>query len=34
MAKKLLTDMYPRMAKEAHEEGFEEIAAKFEMVAE
>ena len=28
------TDMYPRMAKEAREEGFEEIAAKFEMVAE
>ena len=28
------TEMYPRMAKEAHEEGFEEIAAKFEMVAE
>ena len=27
-------DMYPRMAKEAREEGFEEIAAKFEMVAE
>jgi len=27
------TDMYARMAKEAHEEGFEEIAAKFEMVA-
>ena len=28
------TDMYPRMAKEAREEGFEEIAIKFEMVAE
>ncbi len=28
------TEMYPRMAKEAREEGFEEIAAKFEMVAE
>ncbi|MEE0422480.1 MAG: rubrerythrin family protein [Prevotella sp.] len=27
------TDMYPRMAKEAREEGFEEIAIKFEMVA-
>ncbi len=27
------TDMYARMAVEAHEEGFEEIAAKFEMVA-
>lgn len=27
------TDMYPRMAKEAREEGFLEIAAKFEMVA-
>src|SRR5574344_2612971 len=27
------TDMYARMAKEAHEEGFEEIAAKFEGVA-
>jgi rubrerythrin len=27
------TDMYARMAKEAHEEGFEEIAAKFELVA-
>lgn len=27
------TDMYVRMAKEAHEEGFEEIAARFEMVA-
>jgi rubrerythrin len=26
------TDMYARMAKEAHEEGFTEIAAKFEMV--
>lgn len=26
------TDMYPRMAKEAHEEGFNEIAAKFEMI--
>ena len=26
------TDMYARMAKEAREEGFEEIAAKFEMV--
>ena len=28
------TDMYPRMAKEAREEGFNEIAAKFEMVAQ
>ena len=28
------TDMYKRMAEEAHAEGFEEIAAKFEMVAE
>ena len=27
------TDMYDRMAKEAHEEGFEEIAIKFEGVA-
>lgn len=27
------TDMYARMAKEAREEGFKEIAAKFEMVA-
>jgi len=27
------TDMYARMAKEAHEEGFEEIAIRFEMVA-
>ena len=27
------TDMYDRMAKEAREEGFTEIAAKFEMVA-
>ena len=27
------TDMYDRMAKEAHEEGFEEIALKFELVA-
>lgn len=27
------TDMYPRMAKEAREEGFDEIAAKFDMVA-
>ena len=27
------TDMYARMAKEAHEEGFEEIALKFELVA-
>ena len=26
------TDMYARMAREAREEGFEEIAAKFEMV--
>ena len=26
------TDMYARMAKEAKEEGFDEIAAKFEMV--
>ena len=26
------TDMYARMAKEAREEGFEEIAAKFELV--
>ncbi len=26
------TDMYDRMAKEAREEGFKEIAAKFEMV--
>ena len=28
------TDMYVRMAREAREEGFDEIAAKFEMVAE
>ncbi len=28
------TDMYPRMAREAREEGFEEIAALFEGVAE
>lgn len=27
------TDMYPRMAKEAEEEGFAEIAARFAMVA-
>ncbi|MBQ8653571.1 MAG: rubrerythrin family protein [Clostridia bacterium] len=27
------TDMYARMAREAHEEGFEEIASKFELVA-
>ena len=27
------TDMYKRMAEEAREEGFDEIAAKFEMVA-
>jgi rubrerythrin len=27
------TDMYDRMAKEAREEGFDEIAEKFEMVA-
>ena len=27
------TDMYDRMAKEAREEGFEEIALKFELVA-
>ena len=27
------TDMYSRMAEEAREEGFDEIAAKFEMVA-
>jgi rubrerythrin len=27
------TDMYARMAKEAREEGFDAIAAKFEMVA-
>lgn len=27
------TDMYARMAKDAHEEGFEEIALKFEGVA-
>ena len=27
------TDMYARMAKEAREEGFDEIARKFEMVA-
>jgi len=27
------TEMYPRMAKEAREEGFDEIAEKFEMVA-
>ena len=27
------TDMYARMAREAREEGFDEIAAKFEMVA-
>lgn len=26
-------DMYPRFAKEAREEGFDEIAARFEMVA-
>ena len=26
------TDMYARMAKEAREEGFDEIAAKFELV--
>ena len=26
-------DMYPRFAKEAREEGFEEIAARFELVA-
>lgn len=26
------TDMYPRMAKEAKEEGFDEIARKFELV--
>lgn len=28
------TDMYPRMAKEAQEEGFDEIAAMFEGIAE
>ena len=28
------TEMYKRMAEEAREEGFDEIAAKFEMVAE
>ena len=28
------TDMYKRMAKEAREEGFEELAEKFEGVAE
>ena len=28
------TDMYPRMAKEAKEEGFDEIAAMFEGIAE
>lgn len=28
------TDMYARMAKEAREEGFEEIAKKFEMVGQ
>ena len=28
------TNMYARMAKEAREEGFEEIAAKFEMVVQ
>lgn len=28
------TDMYDRMAREAREEGFDEIAAKFELVAE
>ncbi len=28
------TDMYARMAQEAREEGFDEIAAKFEMVGE
>lgn len=28
------TDMYPRMAKEAREEGFEEIASLFEKVGE
>ncbi len=28
------TDMYDRMAKEAREEGFEEIAAKFELVGQ
>ena len=27
------TDMYARMAKEAREEGFEELALKFELVA-
>ncbi len=27
------TEMYPRMAKEAHEEGFEEIALMFEGIA-
>ena len=27
------TDMYARMAREAHEEGFEELAVKFELVA-
>ena len=27
------TDMYPRMAKEAREEGFNEIATRFELVA-
>lgn len=28
------TNMYPQMAKEAHEEGFEEIAVMFEGIAE
>ena len=28
------TEMYKRMAEEAREEGFEELAAKFELVAE
>ena len=28
------TDMYPTMAKDAKEEGFDEIAAMFEMIAE
>ena len=28
------TDMYPRMAKEAEEEGFKELATKFRLVAE
>ena len=27
------TDMYARMAREAREEGFEELAVKFELVA-